>query len=507
MQRTEECQYKVLERIYFVNYEELIKKIKSGSVLRHDAVKIGASGWNEAEQFPELVTVFEEKEKQLKVPAGINLQNVLTNFQLPELDYKAIGPVERILEKSCSIHPDTRPFYVCIVCESLFCRDCPRQDGKNSLICLYCGGNCVLYMGRIWQFESKKPEATYQIEDQIIEDEEIKYEDVYSKLTFRDFLNALVYPLRFPFGLLVGGLLFCALVLGQIVTLFKGGGMIFVTLALTAVIMTLKFGILFKCFENRIQKSEKPRGYMLHVMKFGLFEDFIIPLFSGIQLYAISFGLFTILVLTAGIYGWLSYSDSVEQIQTSAVQSDQRLNSVIDGQTPDALLRQRRERETRKIMENLRLKRLETVFGTNHLADNKQLERLVLSIVSLTLWLQMPICFALILGVLFFPAVCLSIGDNQFQPMKKKFLSGLKMMKLIGFDYVKILFLSLMLILFSMLNISVLNWAFSKLEMPAAAILAAIIAGCFLVFYFWVVFSSILSTTLRHKETVPEPGS
>jgi len=505
MSYNQDCQYKILERVYFVQYDELIKKIKNGSVLRHDQVKLNNSDWNEAEKFPALAAVFEEKEKQFATIISGDYQNIYTNFQVPDLDFKEFPIAERKLEKACSIHEDTKPFYICIVCDSLFCRDCPQQDGKNALICPFCGGKCDLYMGRVWKLENKKPAPVYDYEEiKDIEEEEVKYEDVYSKLTLRDFINALLYPLRYPIGLLVGGLLFSTLVLGQIVTLFRGGAMLWGTLAITGVILTLKFGVMFKCFENRTQTGKKRRGFMPHIMKFGFFEDFIVPLFSGFQLFIFSFGLFIILALTAGTYAWWSFSGDLEKIQTEAVQTERRLNAIVDTDQPDTLLNLRREREAQAIIDNLRTKRLETVFGTNHLAENKNLERLILSILGLTIWLQMPICFAFILGILVFPAMAMAVEENHFQPLRKKFLSGFKMMKIIGFDYVKILFMCLMLLFFSVLNIYVLNALFSKLEMPSAAVLSAIVVGGVFIFYFWVTLSSILSTTLVNKEIIPQ---
>ncbi|HVE59767.1 MAG TPA: hypothetical protein VNB22_23345 [Pyrinomonadaceae bacterium] len=500
----EDCQFKVQERVYYVNFDELIEKTRNGNVLRHDPVKIGKSVWLDAEKIPELAKVFEENDLKNTLPKGVDFRNIFTNFQAGETNYKAINETEALPGKVCALHADQSPHYVCTVCENLFCRDCPAQNAEKKWICPFCGGNCVLYMGQIWQFENKKAEAKYEFEEEESAPKTLNYQVVYTKLSFRDFIDALIFPVRFPLALLVGGILFSVLVFGQIVTLFRGGGLLFVFAAITAVIMMLKFSILSKCFENLSQKERRGDSYMRNIKKFGVVEDFVMPFFTGLHSYFVAFGLFIILATAAGFYGWFSFTGNLETMETDVRQTEQHLDSVVNAGKFDPNSARRRESELKKMIDDLRLTRMESVFGTNHLADNKQLERLINSVMRLTLWFQMPICFLFIAGVLFFPAVCLSIGENHFLSIGKSFISGFKMMRIIGFDYVKILFMCFVLLLFSALNIYALSWLFSKIEMPVAGVFSAIVAGSFLIFYFWVAFSSILSTALSNKETTFE---
>lgn len=504
MSQDTNCQYKVLERVYYVNFDELVTKIRSGNVLRHDPVKIGNSVWTNAEQIPELAKLFEENDLKNKLPEDTDFQNIFTHFQATEIDHNETCETENKLDKACAIHDDKSPYYICTVCENLFCRDCPSQNAEKSSICLFCGGICILYMGQIWQFESKKPEAVYELEAEEPAPQAVNYQVVYTKLTFRDFIDAMVFPLRLPLALVVGGILFAALILGQIVTLFKGGAILFAAAAIAVVIMMLKFSIMSRCFENIRQKERLRQHYMPHIKKFGVFEDFVIPFVTGLHSYFISFGLFIILAVAGGFYAWSNFSGELNAMETDVRQTDQQMNSVIYAGKLDARLDPKREREIKQMLDNLRSSRWESVFGSNHLAENKQLERLIKSVMGLTLWFHMPLCFAFILGVLFFPAVCLAAGEQQLQSIRKSVISSFKMMKTIGFDYVKILFMCFMFLLFSVLNIYALSWLFSKLEMPAAGILSAVVAGSLLIFYFWVVFSCILSTALLNKETTFE---
>src|SRR5215213_4250665 len=321
MSQNERCQYKVLDRVYYANYDEIIEKIKKGSVLRHDQVKIGNGAWTEAERIPRLAVVFEETEKRLRVPAGIDIKNILTNFQVAETDRRALPELERTNAKACAVHSDKPPFYICTICESLFCKDCPATGAENQITCLFCGGNCVLYMGRMWKMDANKPEAKYEIEEEEKSPPPREFEIVYTKLRTKDFINALIHPLRFPLGLLVGAVLFSVLVLGQIVTLFRGGWMLLATLIITGVIMMLKFGVLSKSFENFRQSDYKRRSYMPQLKKFTIWEDFVSPFFTGINSYLLSFGLFVALTITAAVYGWFGFSANVEAIETEMLQT------------------------------------------------------------------------------------------------------------------------------------------------------------------------------------------
>ncbi len=506
MSQTVDCQFKVLERVYNVDFDELVKKIQNGNVLRHDPVKIGSTVWTDAEKIPELAEIFKETDLKNALPNDVDLRNVFTHFQAGQTDYGSIEQIETSNAKVCAVHADKSPYYICTICENLFCRDCPEQNSEKSRICLFCGGNCDLYMGRVWKLEKKKAEANYEFDEveEVAAPQTINYQVVYTKLRFRDFIDALIYPLRFPLALMVGGILFSVLVFGQIVTLFKGGGFLFVAAAISAVILMLKFSILAKCFENLTQKEPQRKSYMRHIEKFGVVEDFVMPLMTGLRSYFVSFGLFFILALTAGFYAWIGFSGNLEKMDAEVVQTEQRVNSIINDGKSDPILQQKRENEIRMIRNNLRLHQMESVFGTNHLADNEQLQRLIGSIMRLTIWFQMPIFFALISGILFFPAVCLLAGENRFFSIGKTVIAGVKMIKVIGFDYLKILFMCFVFLQFSVINIFTLNWLFSKLEMPAIGVLTAVVAGSFLIFYFWVSFSSILSTALSNKETTIE---
>lgn len=488
----ETCQLKVLDRIYYVNAEDVNRKIKEGTVLRQDQIKVGNAAWTVIEFIPEFATVFDEFEAQNKLPENIDTTNIFTNFQVPEANLKMLAEAPHEHGKCCAVHSELPPFYVCTACENLFCKDCPAIEA-DAKICPFCGGKCILYLGQMWKFE-KPPETKYDIKAEKIETavEEIHADYVYTKLRKEDFFKALIYPLRFPVGLLTGGILSAVLVFGLIVTAFHGGWMFLLTIIITAMILMMKFGVLSRCFENLSQDTIKT-GYMPRIKKFAIFEDFVHPFFMGLEVYLVAFGLFAVLALTLCSYAWFSFSDSADMLEVGMETTEGQINSTLN---LDRKANGIRENEFRKIINHTRFSQMETIFGSNHLVDNQQLEKAVKSISRLTVYFQMPVVFVFILGVLFFPAVCLTIGRNHSLSTKQRFIFGFKEIKTIGFDYVKILFLCFVLLVGSAGAIYTLSLSFSRLELPIAGVLSAIIAGSFLIFYFWTVFSSILAITI-----------
>ncbi len=496
MNPSDSCQLKVLDRIYYVNVEEIKLKIKNGTVLRKDQIKVGNTAWTVIEFIPEFTSVFEEFEAKNRLPENFDSTNIFTNFQVPETDYKTLAEPAHEAGKRCAIHNESPPFYVCTVCENFFCKDCPVFE-NDLKFCPFCGGKCVLYLGQTWQFEEKK-EAEYDIKttekiDKITETPQAEY--VYTKLQTKDFIRALAFPLKYPVGLFIGGFLFAFLVFGQIVTIFKGGIMFSATIILTGLFVMLKFGVLSRCFENFSQNSMKS-GFMPRIKKFAVFEDFINPLFMGLKSYCIAFGLFAIFAAAVIFYALLSFESGLDAMENGMLTAGTQITSKLD---TDLLAQGIRENELRKMVNQARLSQMESVFGSNHLVDNRELEKAVMSISRLTVYSKMPVFFTFILGVLFFPAVCLTIGRNHSLSLKKRFIFSFKEIKVIGFDYIKIVFLCLILLIVSIGAMFGLNILFSYLNLPIAGILSAMIAGSVLMFYFWTVFSSILAITISDR--------
>ncbi len=432
---------------------------------------------------------------QLFQPQNLETKEIYTHFQ--------VGTGTRVeggtqtTQKCCSIHPELPPFYVCTICENLFCKICTLPDEGDKKVCLFCGGMCVLYLRLNSSIEAnKQPESSYQlVHEQVFK--VIEPEITYAKLVTADFFAALIYPFKFPFSLIIGGFLFSILVLGLIITTFRWDWTWWVTFVFISFIIMLKFGALSKTFESFLQGDFK-QSFMPRLHKFTIGEEFINPFITGLGGCLVSFGLFFVISFGLGFYAWFSFTNDLNKVEAEMRQSGSNLNSTINSTASANPIKAVNEHELRALINQTRLRQLESVFGNNHLVDDKQLEKLAKSILRLTIFFQVPVFLAFILGILYFPAICLTIGQAHSASWRR-FTIGFQAMRNLGFDYIKILLLSFVFFAVSIAAIKGLDLTFSNLDLPIAGVFSAIIVGSFLIFYFWTAFSSILAITACKK--------
>ena len=132
MSQNESCQFKIMDRVYYADFNEVKQKIKKGTILRNDQVKVGESIWTEAQQIPEFSRMFEDFESENKIPDGVDLQNIFTNFQLSGISKIQHEEIQTFNNKTCAIHQENLPYYVCSICKTLFCKDCFASDNSFS---------------------------------------------------------------------------------------------------------------------------------------------------------------------------------------------------------------------------------------------------------------------------------------------------------------------------------------------------------------------------------------
>ena len=152
----------VQDRTYEASYDELIQWIKEGSVLPEDKVKRGNLRWLDAGKIPELTHYFKNqvfKNYQANFAASLEAatMQVFTNFQIGAPNGQSepqnnngdafINPANEVQTelKICSIHPERDCFYVCEICGTFFCKDCPNTFGSSVKLCVGCGGMCIGY--------------------------------------------------------------------------------------------------------------------------------------------------------------------------------------------------------------------------------------------------------------------------------------------------------------------------------------------------------------------------
>ncbi len=529
-------QVAVQDKVYEAELEEMIQWIKEGSILPEDKVRRGNLRWLDAGKIPELKNYFqktsiaaEETDLSLSPVAEMpeNVQ-VFTHFQIgqenPEFRSEVGGgimaahggihtttsgaaPVVSIETNHCSVHADRDYEYVCEICGCFFCKDCPNTFGSNVKICLSCGGLCVERQ----EFERRgnkivgsinKPYP--RVETQVAE--ETKAPD--TKLRTADLLFAFRYPLRYPLTLALCAALCAALVAGQALLAVGGSILLAASSAITLLFLVLTFSVMFKTIENAVQN--KPElNFLPPLNRYTFWEDYIHPVFTGAAVYLVSFFLFIVLALGAGAYSYATYADTVEKVRSEADQSQKSvsaaLKSVQSGaslgyQNPD---QSATDNQPQKALPNTLASDFTDLFGTDYLADTTQLERVVASFMRLSVYFHMPVFFAFLLGVLIFPAVCAVAGSTRSAINTFDVSLACKIIKDFGFDYVKIVSLTVILAAVTLATAAGIYRLFSLFDLRLFGLVTAMTAGSVLFFYFWTALSSVLGTVI-FKNQEPE---
>lgn len=508
----------VQDRTYEASYDELIQWIKEGSILPEDKVKRGNLRWLDAGKIPELTNyfknqVFENDAANFAALPEPATTQVFTHFQVGETNVQSelranFGsgaftnqPNEAQAElKICSIHPERDCFYVCEICGSFFCRDCPNTFGSSVKLCVSCGGMCIGYE----EFEASgkkivgainKPYPRMETAAKLHENERIVTD---TKLRKADFFEAFKNPFKFFPRLVFCSTFFAILVIGQII-LAIGGSLLFSVAAMVSMLTTmLTFSVMAKTVEN-LRQEKIEAEFSPRLNRFTLWEDFIQPLFLGLGVYLVSFGLFAAIVISASVYAWFTFSGNLEKLETEMRQSNNTMSAKLKAAQTNRDNLPNAETKLFEIEERIE-ERLQdqftNVFGSNYLADLSQLEKVIISFTHLSIYFQMPICFAFIFGLILFPAACSIAGSTRSFTKTINIFSEFSTIKRFGFDYIKIL---LMNICFSIIVVSVFIFvyqAFAVYDQHLAGIVSGVCIGSILIFYFWLVFSRIVGFAL-----------
>lgn len=526
----------VQNSIYEASFEEVIEWIKEGAILPEDKVRRGNLRWLSASRVPEFHAHFlqnnvDENFSAAPIGSSGEANEVSASFQTgaaenPSSKTKTTlqgqvsvsyhtqnAPISEQIRTPpagvssdsmfCSVHSDRERYYICQICRIIFCKDCPHSFGSSVKICLDCGGMCITY-AEFEKLEDKtigainRPYA--RIEAKVESNEKAEFRK-HSKLSKKDFFDALLYPLKFPAAFLVGALLLTIFTLGQSVLAIGGIVLFAASLGVVSLTIMLIFSVLTKTVENSLRENTQT-GFMPRISRYTVWEDFVHPYFLGAGACLATFGLFLALTAGAGVYAWTQFAGDLEMAETQMRSSMNRVNVTFD-QLDDKQTSRAPNQENafeRRIEQNLQ-NQANRVFGSNYLGDAAQLERVVKSMFRLSVYFQMPICFAFLFGLLLFPAVCLVAGSTRSVGKTVNLFQGLKTIKNLGFDYIKILSMCLA---FAAVTFSVAAGIFLSLlsfDQVFAGIITAIIAASFLAFYFWLVFSQITGVAHYKKQS------
>ena len=167
----------------------------------------------------------------------------------------------------CANHSDVPSKYICSGCGAGFCKACPRSYGGSVRICPACGELC------------RDAEAVAAAS--VAASSAALGGDSFG---FGDLGYSFGHPFRFGTSLVLGGILYTFLSLGQ--SAAGLGGIFMVATALIAVMATnaISFGVLANTVDN-FSKGAIDSNFMPDFEDFSIWEDVVHPLFLSLSLH------------------------------------------------------------------------------------------------------------------------------------------------------------------------------------------------------------------------------
>ncbi len=532
-------QAEVNGEIYDTTFGVLTEWIAENSLLESDKVRRGNLRWLEAGRVPALRDFFNAKANGTE-PPSVHISTTRSFQSQEELDQieqridstnnysenqvfentteadnfhniKQNSPDEptevfQVDTSVCNIHPDLPSKFMCGACSHTFCRDCPQGFGSKVKICPYCGAMC-------------------QDVDEFLAEQQKEFQyqaDISEGFGFGDFGKALAYPFNFKSSLFFGGLLFAIFSIGQ-----KAGGMgsiFLVAAALFCLMMAnaLTFGVLANTIDN-FSQGFKTRDFMPAFDDFSLWDDVVHPFFLSIAVWISSFGLLILLVVGMVWYAWNSFSSQIGQAQSNVYsqtqdsletkehvsdllekykrQNEGRTNLEVgeDGLTAGQRENLDEEAEFQRLNElanDYRKQQLESTIGKTPETQEAEMNAFIWQFVKIAGVFLFFAGIALLWGVFYFPAACAVAGYTRSFTATINPLVGLDTIKHLGFDYVKILAMCLIMSLMSGFIGMILSIIFFPFNMPAVGNIPAEFIGGFFTFYFSVAFAVTLGFAL-----------
>jgi|GEM_PF-769035 len=301
--RTESWQVDTGGKVFDTNFDEMTFWIAEGALLRIDRVRKGNLRWIEAGKVPQLVEFFNAKDAGEPIMPVVTTTNTeVLGVAEPTQDFDNGPPTQRFetarttgqfnnepptdsvaAADVCAMHPDLPAAWACDTCSNLFCKTCPTGYGANVKICPFCGAMCRSLAQAVVQARTYRANVrTYSGES----------------FGFSDFGNALAYPFKFTFSLIVGAIMFAAFSIGSGAGGF--GGIFAMVGGIVCLLCSnmLSFGVLANTVES-FSQGKLDVNFMPSFEDFSLWDDVVHPFFLSIGVYISSFGPFIAVVLVA----------------------------------------------------------------------------------------------------------------------------------------------------------------------------------------------------------------
>lgn len=527
-------------QIYHAVYSELPDWIAEGSLQPGDLVRKGNLRWIEAGKVPGLMPLFNARAAGGPLPTVVGTANnispaaaaqptaspVAVTVAAPAAVHQpTASPVNQIsrpkpavsksspsaatqqatVDGMCLRHRDAPAAFVCDSCSGQFCKACPAGYGGNVKICPECGSMC----------RSLKELNEKLRQQNIVAGASDR------KFGFQDLAAAFSYPFNFRTSLIMGSVIFAFFTLGQ--SAASIGGIFLIGAAFVCMMLSnmMTFGVLSNTVNNFVQ-GRFETDFMPSFDDFSIIDDVLRPFVLSIAVYISSFLPFLII---AAIAVYMAFSAMQQQMQSM----EDRLKQIpgTEFYAPDRTAEQSREVqqliESAKRQNDARLRQQQSLTQTaaaeiqrqqqedaeRMLAEVQQKRAQALSndqarlsaglfqqFLSVAAPLIVLAAIAMIWGLFYFPAACAVAGYTRSFRATINPLVGLDTIRRLGFTYVKIVFMCVLLTMIMGFVGGIFAVILSPFHMERMGNLPASFLTSIFTFYITIVFSAMIGYAL-----------
>lgn len=456
-----------IEGVFEADLETLKQWIAEGCVQPTDKVSKGNLNWIEAGRAPMLRGAFNG---EVTVPPTPTIAPEFT----PDFsrDDRTESHQPSVMEEpkraggngvaGCYNHPEISPKYVCRVCATTFCSECPKFVGSSKVpLCALCGDLC-------------KPYA-------LVQSRAISQEFQASGFGFADLTRALRYPLQHKIALLFGAAFYGFLLLAG----FRGR-------VLAAVIM-------FGCISHVISQvawGRLHRSFLPDFSSFSVWDDLAVPLGLGIGITIVTWGPMIVLFV-ALLFGVMNGGLVASNTAAANAEQQEELDAVSVALDPNA--DPKKLEEASKKLEKLRPGAHiaeEAEKSKNQLSDPTADLRLVANYLGAGVLILILGLLALAWGVFYYPMALAIAGYTQSFASVINPLVGLDTIRRMGGTYFKAFGMVLMIQVVSFVVTLIVAIITAPFALPFFGNLPATFIDGSLTFYFNLVVACLLGLSL-----------
>ncbi|HXD30030.1 MAG TPA: DUF4013 domain-containing protein [Pyrinomonadaceae bacterium] len=480
--QAEQWRVSTIEGIFETDLDTLRQWIVEGCVQPTDKVCKGKLSWIEAGKAPMLRAAFQGEyvpttpppsavvtEPVAELPPSVQVQPEEFDEQPPVYEEEAREDfVVRELENSCHNHPDVSPAFVCRVCATPFCAECPRFVGATKIpVCPLCGDMCKPF-----------DEVRKRIQHQSFQN---------SGFGLADLGRALAYPFHHKIALVFGAAVYGFLQLAG----FRG--------------KIVAFVIMFGCISHVISQvawGKLNRSFLPDFSAFSLWDDLAVPIGLGIGITVVTWG--PALALILAIFMGVINSPAITPPIHAPTETEQKSNLL----TPEDLSALTDpEADPKKLAaanEKLHGGRPDAIIAKQAKESQEQLNdptgdlKKLAGLVYLPILLAVLFLLSILWGIFYGPmALCVAGYTEHFGSVINP-LVGLDTIRRMGLTYFKAFGMVIMLQIVGFVISVIVAIITAPFSMPFFGNLPAnFIDGSF-TFYFNLVIACVLGLSL-HK--------